>query len=213
MLFTVKVSGNQLKLEIHPKDTEGSHRLDMPTKSTILILLSRLHGPSFSVSHSVSILSLQTSFYVQRYSCNSSLKRHGSPQVNDSSSGLQFQLLWRRKLIGWFPQAPHSHTGKKEGGGEGHCYRTCSVPSTGLLVPRLAQCMLKCQPGYLLLSESSFLSPLFHLLSLHPGPRELQIFFTLIPISNSSRAIKINPKFLKVQRKSWQRNQYESYVC
>lgn len=116
MLFTVKGPGNQIKLEIHPKDIEGSHRLDMATKSTTPILLSRLHGPSFSVSHSESILlSLQTSFYVQRYSCNSSLKRHSSPEVNDSSSGLQFQLFWRRKLIGGFLRRPILTLGKKEG--------------------------------------------------------------------------------------------------
>lgn len=90
MLSTVQVQENQLKTGIHLQGTEGPHRLE------IMAPVSYPHSPlravwSSGVSHSESILSLQTPFSVHgcawHLGCNSSPKRGGSPQWVTHSLG------------------------------------------------------------------------------------------------------------------------------
>lgn len=156
------MQGKQLNLGIHLKDTVGSQ-----TRSHSYLGLFPHPPPSAawssSVCHSECILCKPALYNSKKYSCHSIPKRHRSPKLRGSPSGLQFQLLWVFSSFGL-----NSHA-RREGRRQGHCYRGLSCHLYRTLVPRSAQCIVQsANPGYLLHNGSnSLFSSLFRLLSLH----------------------------------------------
>lgn len=214
MLSTVEVQGNQLKLGSHPKDTAGSQRLQFMAKSPLPS--SSLGAWSILQCYSVSLFSLL---------CTPASMFTGSFVLAAPKAWLspaEWLILWSpitaslEKEIAWGVSSgiPFSYQ-ERRGWGRGHCYRSCLLTSVGPLVSRSAQSTDQ-RPC----SSATVASPSFTCFTSSPHPyqrnrepRELWIFFTLIPVRKASSAIEINPRFLKVWRKCWGRNhQHESWV-